>query len=159
MNTQLDDMYRDVILDHYRFPRGKKVLARFDIQAEGMNPACGDEISLQVAVEDKKVVDLHVDCRGCAISVASGSMLAEISKGKTIEELKELAAIVKKMLKGEPVTLPKNFGDLDALQGVKQFPVRVKCALLAWVTLISGISSYENGNKNGSVVASTENMD
>lgn len=158
MNTQLDDMYRDVILDHYRFPRGKKALNHFDIQAEGMNPACGDEIAMELELENNKVKDLHVDCRGCAISVASGSMLAEISKGKTIEELKELSAIVKKMLKGEPVTLPKQFGDLDALQGVKQFPVRIKCALLAWVTLISGISNYEQGIKTAAS-ASTENMD
>lgn len=158
MSTQLDDMYRDVILDHYRFPRGKKALSHFDIQAEGMNPACGDEINLEVELDNGKVKDLHVDCRGCAISVASGSMLAEISKGKSIEELKEFAAIVKKMLKGESVTLPKNFGDLDALQGVKQFPVRIKCALLAWVTLISGIKNYEEGVKNTAAV-STENMD
>lgn len=156
MSEQLDDMYRDIILDHYRSPRGKKPISKTDIASEGMNPACGDEIDMQVEMTDGKVKGIHVNCRGCAISVASGSMLAEIAKGKTLEELSRIAEVVRKMLKGELDKVPDDLGDIDALKGVRNFPVRVKCALLSWVTLIDGLTRYKDGKGTEVKAISTE---
>ncbi len=156
MNDQLDDMYRDIILDHYRSPRGKKPVDTVDISSEGMNPSCGDEIDMQVELGDGLIKDIHVNCRGCAISVASGSMLAEISKGKSLDELIEIAEVVKKMLKGELKEIPEELGDIDALQGVKQFPVRIKCALLSWVIFLEGVKNYKEGIKDEKTSVSTE---
>ena len=103
MSDQLDDMYRDVILDHYRSPRGKNPLPRVDIHSDGSNPACGDELDMDVQMDGDVVRDVHVSCKGCAISVASGSMLAEIVKGRPLSEVKRIAELVRKMLKGEEV--------------------------------------------------------
>ena len=157
MNDQLDDMYREIILDHYRAPRGKNKLKVFDFHSDGSNPSCGDELEMDVQVGDGVVKNIHVGCKGCAISVASGSMLAEIVKGKPIGEVKRIAGLVKKMLKGEDVEIPEDIEDIDALQGVRKFPVRIKCALLAWVTLIEGIENYEkNPNNVSETTVSTE---
>lgn len=156
MSGTLDDMYRDIIMDHYRSPRGKKPLEKADVVSDGTNPSCGDEITLQVALDNGTVKDVHVDCRGCAISIASGSMLAEVIKGKTIEEAKRIAGIVKKMLKGEKTDVPDDLGDLDALQGVRNFPVRIKCALLAWVTFMEGIKNHESGSSTRTSVSTED---
>jgi nitrogen fixation NifU-like protein len=158
MSGSLDDMYREIILDHYRSPRGKKPIGRIDITSAGSNPSCGDELELELEIENEKVKDVHVDCRGCAISVASGSMLAELVKGKTIDEVKKTAEAVHKMLKGEDSDLPEDSEDLEALQGVRNFPVRVKCALLAWVTFIQGIKNWEEGTISNKST-STENSE
>ena len=147
MSGRLDEMYREIILDHFRAPRGKDPLTRADIKSGGSNPACGDELQMEVAFDGDTVGDIHVDCKGCAISVASGSMLAEIVKGRSIEEAKRIAGLVKAMLRGEEVEIPDDLEDLDALAGVKQFPVRIKCALLAWVTFIESLEDFQrNGN-------------
>jgi len=159
MSDPLDDMYRDIILDHFRSPRGKKKIDNANITSEGQNPSCGDEIDVQLRTQDGKVEDVHVSCQGCAISVASGSMLAELIKGKSLAEVTHIAELVRKMLKGELDELPKELeelGDIDALQGVKQFPVRIKCALLSWITLIEGVKNFENGNSDKTSFASTE---
>jgi nitrogen fixation protein NifU and related proteins len=158
MSGSLDDMYREIILDHYRSPRGNRPIGRIDITSAGSNPSCGDELNLELEIEDEKVKDVHVDCRGCAISVASGSMLAELVKGKTIDEVKRTAEAVRRMLKGEHADLPEDSEDLEALQGVRNFPVRVKCALLAWVTFIQGIKNWEAGTIT-SKTTSTENTE
>ena len=159
MNESLDEMYRDIILDHYRSPRGKKPLEKTDIASEGHNPSCGDEIDVELQVDDDTVKDVHVHCQGCAISVASGSMLAEIIKGKTLAEAFRIAELVKKILKGEKTEIPEDLGDLDALKGVRQFPVRIKCALLSWVTLMEGLKNYKGGQRGGKSSISTEDDD
>lgn len=156
MSEPLDDMYRDIIMDHFRSPRGKKLLQQVDIESQGSNPACGDELEMQVELDEGSVKDIHVGCRGCAISVASGSMLAEIIKGRPLEEARRIAELVRKMLKGEDVDLPDDLGDIDALQGVRQFPVRIKCALLSWVTLIEGLNSFERGQAKTDTPSTTE---
>ncbi len=156
MSEPLDDMYRDIILDHYRSPRGRKPLEKANVTSDGSNPSCGDEISLQVELDNGTVKDIHVDCRGCAISVASASMLAEVIKGKSIGHAKKIAEVVKKMLKGEKTDISDDLGDLDALQGVRNFPVRIKCALLAWVTFMEGIKNYEKGHGDVHTRVSTE---
>ncbi|HWR82369.1 MAG TPA: SUF system NifU family Fe-S cluster assembly protein [Candidatus Deferrimicrobium sp.] len=155
MSGALDDMYRDIIMDHYRSPRGRKPLERADVTSDGSNPSCGDEIQLEVELNDDTVKDVHVDCRGCAISVASGSMLAEVIKGKSLAEARRIAEHVRKMLRGESIEMADDLSDLTALQGVRNFPVRVKCALLAWITLMEGIKSHENG-RSATPHASTE---
>ena len=152
----LDDMYRDVILDHYRYPRGRKPIEKKDFSSIGHNPACGDDITIQIALENGNISEIFADCKGCAISTASGSIMAEYIKGKAVVEVKQIAQNVRQMLKGEPCELPEDMGDIDALEGVKNFPVRIKCALLAWITLIEGIGNYESGHADEVVVVSTE---
>lgn len=155
-NKSLDELYREIILDHYRAPRGKKPLEQADISSDGQNPSCGDEISLKLRMDNGTVEDISVDCQGCAISVASGSMLAEYTKGKSAEEVIKLAEVVKKMLKGEQAELPSEYEDLDALKGVRNFPVRIKCALLAWVTLLEGLKNYQDGSSESAATVTTE---
>jgi len=154
----LGELYREIILDHYRSPRGQKEITDPDIVNEGQNPVCGDEIEMKVRMKGDIVDDLGIHCAGCAISVASGSMLSEIAKGKSIPELKKIAAAIKAMLTGGEVDKEIDLGelsDVEVLEGVRQFPVRVKCALLAWVTLIEGLERYENG-QSGSEAATTD---
>ncbi len=147
MGEQLDEMYRDIILEHYRFPRGQKKILSPDIINEGHNPVCGDEIEIKVKMAKDKIETVSVDCAGCAISTASGSMLAEICEGKTIAEVKKIAEIVKALLKGEEFDKNIDIGDIEALRGVKKFPVRVKCALLSWTTLVDAIDARETGKQ------------
>jgi len=156
MSNSLDELYREIILDHYRAPRGKKPVDKIDISSDGQNPSCGDEIAVEVTMDDGTVKDVHVDCKGCAISVASGSMLAEYTKGKSLDEVKRIADAVKKMLKGGEDEIPPELEDLDALKGVRKFPVRIKCALLAWMTLVEGLKNYENGKSGSTSKVSTE---
>ena len=110
----------------------------------------------QVELDNGTVNDIHVDCRGCAISVASASMMAEVIKGKSIEHARKIAEVVKKMLKGEDTDIPDDLGDLDALRGVRNFPVRIKCALLAWVTFMEGLKNHEKGHGDVHTSVSTE---
>ena len=145
MAEPLDELYRDIIMDHYRYPRGRKDIPDADIRNEGQNPVCGDEISVALKFANDTVEDISVECAGCAISVASGSMLADIIKGKTISEVKIIANTIRAILKGEEPPSNLELGDLAALAGVKNFPVRVKCALLSWTTLIDAIDAAEKG--------------
>ncbi len=144
MNSNLDDLYRDIVMDHYKSPRGRNDIQNADIVNEGKNPVCGDEIEVSMKVDGGRVDDISVQCMGCAISVASGSMLAETIKGKSVDEVKKIARAVKAILKGEKPPDDIELGDLEALEGVKKFPVRIKCALLSWSTLIDGLEAWEN---------------
>jgi len=154
MTENLDDLYRDIIMDHYKYPRGKKRLDEADVTSEGKNPVCGDEIEMMLKLKGDKIDDVSIECLGCAISVASGSMLADTIRGKSISEVKKIAAAIKAILKGEKPDDNFDLGDLEALEGVKKFPVRIKCALLSWTTLMEGLENWENGKKSS--VASTE---
>ncbi|MCP4582938.1 MAG: SUF system NifU family Fe-S cluster assembly protein [candidate division Zixibacteria bacterium] len=157
MSDNLRDLYRDIIMDHYRYPRGKKEIDDASVKSEGKNPSCGDEIKLSLKIDDDRVKEVSVSCQGCAISVASGSILSELVVEKDLDEVKKIARIVKSMLKGEedPDLGKLEMGDLEALQGVKDFPVRIKCALLSWTTLIEGIESWQNSEEFE--VSTTEN--
>lgn len=154
MPENLDDLYRDIIMDHYKYPRGRKKLKDATITNEGKNPVCGDEIEVSVKINDKKIEDVSVECLGCAISVASGSMLADALKGKTIDEVKKIARAVREILKGERPEEEIDLGELEALEGVRKFPVRIKCALLSWTTLIDALTAVENGEPGS--VSTTE---
>ena len=138
----LDELYREVILDHYRNPRRKGALDGDHIHAEGQNPSCGDEFALDLRVAGDVVEDVAIQGIGCSISQASGSMMAEALIGKTLDEVALLTADFKRMMGivdgDNPVDESKPgsvLGDLEALQGVRKFPVRVKCADLPWTTL------------------------
>ncbi|RKX22431.1 MAG: SUF system NifU family Fe-S cluster assembly protein [Candidatus Zixiibacteriota bacterium] len=155
MAEELDEMYRDIIMEHYRYPRGHEKILNPDIINEGHNPVCGDEIEIKLKMDKDKIETVSVNCAGCAISTASGSMLAEICEGKTIAEVKKIAAIVKALLKGEEFDENIEIGDIEALQGVKKFPVRVKCALLSWTTLVDAINTRETGATEKRLTAST----
>lgn len=129
----LDDLYREVILDHYSHPRNKGTVDPADIVREGANPLCGDEIRVSLRLRDGLVEDVRFDGKGCSISQASASMMTELIKGKRVEEAERLIGALKAMMHGED--LIEGLGDLEALQGVRKFPVRVKCATLGWITL------------------------
>lgn len=143
--VNLDDLYRDVVMDHYRSPRGRQELAAPDVANDGQNPLCGDEIHLELKLDGGKVGKVRADSHGCAISVASGSMMAEMLEGMTREQARELAQTFKKMMHGDPVPAGLDLGDLKALEGVRKFPVRIKCALLPWTTLTDALDAHEHG--------------
>jgi nitrogen fixation NifU-like protein len=143
----LDEIYRDVVLDHYRSPRGRKALDHADATADGQNPLCGDEVRIQIIFDGDRIKDVAVNGQGCSISIASGSMLAELLPGKTRAEAEKILDAFKAMMHGEPLPEDLDLGDLDALTGVQKFPVRVKCALLAWTTLADALKSAGSGEE------------
>ncbi|MBP7148240.1 MAG: SUF system NifU family Fe-S cluster assembly protein [Acidobacteria bacterium] len=134
-SDELDDLYRETILDHYRAPRGAKPLPRPDLAEDGLNPLCGDEVTVQLAMQDGRISDISVQSRGCSISVASGSLLAQQLKGLTVGEAERVLAAFKALMHGDEPPPDVDLGDIEVLGGVRNFPVRVKCALLPWTTL------------------------
>jgi nitrogen fixation NifU-like protein len=138
MADPFDDLYRDLILDHYRRPRNHGEIAGAAIRVEGMNPVCGDEIHLDMNVTDGRISDIGFWGVGCSISQSSASMLTERLKGRAIDEARLVTAKVRAMLVDG--ALPDSeLGDLEALEGVAKLPVRVKCALLCWNVLEQGL--------------------
>ena len=143
-NTNLDQLYRSVIMDHYKNPRNKGSLAEDSVTIDMNNPTCGDRIHLTLKVEDGIVKDAKFDGEGCSISMSSASMMTQIVKGKKIEEALELADIFSKMMLGEEFDVDKyDLGDVEALQGVAKFPARIKCATLAWKAMEKGVKEGE----------------
>jgi nitrogen fixation NifU-like protein len=146
----VEELYREVILDHYRNPRHKGTLAAPAVHAEGNNPSCGDEFAIDLLLEDGVVSDVAISGQGCSISQASGSMMADAITGATIDEVQDLASKFKRMMsieEGENPVDPERpgsvLGDLEALQGVRKFPVRIKCADLPWATLADALQQAE----------------
>lgn len=137
----LDELYREIILDHYKNPRGRGHLDPPKIVQEGMNPLCGDEITLELRINDGTIDDIKFSGQGCSISQASASMLVEAVRGKPIEEVQSLLRQVLAMLRGEIEPDEEQFGEIAYLAGVRKFPVRVKCATLAWHTLEEALQS------------------
>lgn len=133
---QLDDLYRRVIMDHYKTPRNHGKLEDDAVTVELNNPTCGDRISLQMKITDGKVQDARFMGEGCSISLASASMMTDAVKGKTLDEAIALADQFSSLMKGEPVEF--EYEDLEALSGVNKFPARIKCATLAWNALRKG---------------------
>lgn len=131
---QLDDLYRQVIMDHYQHPRNRGELTDDAISVDMRNPSCGDEITLQLQVDDGIVSDVRFRGAGCSISMASASMMTEAIKGQPVAEALAMAQSFRGMMKGERVD-PDALGELEALQGVSKFPARIKCATLAWQAL------------------------
>ncbi len=135
------ELYREVIMDHFRSPRYGPPLSEPEARAEGVNPLCGDELTLTLRVREGVVVDVGADSKGCSISQASASMLAEAVKGKSLDEVHALIEQVSAMLTDRPHEPLDEDEDLAALSGVKNYPVRVKCALLPWATLKQALSN------------------
>ena len=133
----LDELYQDVLLDHYRNPRRTRRLESPDAEVDAVNPFCGDEIHLQLLMGDGRVSRISVTGQGCSISQAAGSLLAEIVDGKTAGEARELRELFRRLMTGEELTDEQadRLEDNLALQGVRRFPVRIKCALLPWSAL------------------------
>ena len=167
----LDQLYKEIILDHYRNPRNQGELPPPATKTEGFNPLCGDEIEVYVLVEDGQVVDISIGGQGCSISQASASMMSAAVKGKSVDEALALSDKFKAMMSipdagdsdtndvdvadakasASPADLgavaggaegpDREMGELSALQGVKKFPVRIKCATLSWNTLLEAIEN------------------
>lgn len=135
MMENLDSLYREVILDHFQNPRHHGTLAHPSVSVDGKNPLCGDEITLQLIVDGDVIREVAWSGKGCAISQASVSVLTENVVGKTISEARGMIENVKGVMKGAVDAESLDMGDLEALAGVRQFPVRIKCALLGWTTL------------------------
>jgi nitrogen fixation NifU-like protein len=134
-SAELGALYQEMILDHYRRPRNKGTLEKPDVSVEMKNPDCGDEIELQVAFDRDCVCDLRFSSRGCSISQASASMMTQLVKGKTTEEIDAIRKQFRELMLGQAPADDAKLGSLRALSGVAKFPGRVKCALLAWNAL------------------------
>ena len=143
---ELDELYRELILDHYKSPRHHTKLAHADVVAEGYNPVCGDEVEMELVFDGETLVDIGVIGRGCSISQASGSMMSDVVQGKDIAEIRRLSGEFTRMMTEPDGTVPEDLGDLEALQGAAKFAARVKCATLAWHTLADGIAQHEQGD-------------
>ncbi|MFJ7668371.1 Fe-S cluster assembly sulfur transfer protein SufU [Lysinibacillus sp. NPDC097195] len=137
--NNLDQLYRSVIMDHYKNPRNKGSLETDAVTIDMNNPTCGDRIHLTLKVNDGVVEDAKFDGEGCSISMSSASMMTQIIKGKKVEEALELADIFSKMMMGEDYSDKYDLEDVEALQGVSQFPARIKCATLAWKAMEKGV--------------------
>ncbi len=168
--TGLEDLYREIILDHYRSPRNRGELPSPPAQrVEGFNPLCGDEVVVYVQVQDGTVHDIRFAGQGCSISQSSASLMSAAVKGKTVAEARDLIRTFKAMMSVHEARLgdgadgtaaangsgdegpdavvadPESLGELAALQGVVKFPVRIKCATLSWNTLAQGLDDAEEG--------------
>ena len=134
---QLDDLYRRVIMDHYKNPRNRGSFDNEAVTINLNNPTCGDRITLQMQVEEGKVKAAKFQGEGCSISLSSASMLTDAVKGKSLEEALQMAEKFSGLMKGESVEF--DYEDIEALSGVNKFPARIKCATLAWNALRKGI--------------------
>lgn len=134
---QLDDLYRRVIMDHYKNPRNRGSFEGDAVTINLNNPTCGDRISLAMKVEDGIVKDAKFTGEGCSISLSSASMMTDAVKGKTFEEALKMAENFSGLMKGENVEF--EYEDIEALSGVNKFPARIKCAMLAWNALRKGV--------------------
>ncbi len=138
VENQMDELYREVILDHYRKPRNRGELGEATHRLEGMNPVCGDEIYLDVQVGDGRLAGMAFRGQGCSISQSSASMMTQRLVGRTIDEARAVTKDVRAMLV-DGLVPSGDVGDLEALAGVAKFPARVKCALLCWNVLQQAI--------------------
>jgi nitrogen fixation NifU-like protein len=132
----LKDLYRDIIVDHNRHPRNFREMADADRRADGFNPLCGDKLTVYVRLDGDRIVDVSFHGSGCAISVASASLLTESIKGKTVTDAERLFEQMHRLLTRDDAGIDvDSLGKLGALSGVREFPARVKCASLCWHTL------------------------
>jgi nitrogen fixation protein NifU and related proteins len=131
----LDDIYKEVILDHYKRPRNKRELGDHAVSCTKNNPLCGDEITVFAQVSDGSIRDLTFQGAGCSISQSSASMMTEAVAGKTVDDALGMVAEFRGMMAGDVEPTEERFGDLVALKGVVKYPIRIKCAVLAWDVL------------------------
>ncbi|WP_433744212.1 Fe-S cluster assembly sulfur transfer protein SufU [Falsibacillus pallidus] len=141
--NNLDALYRQVIMDHYKNPRNKGSLEDGSLTVDMNNPTCGDRIHLTMTVKDGKVEEAKFDGEGCSISMASASMMTQAIKGKDVETAYKMAEIFSDMMQGKEYDDDIDLGDIEALQGVSKFPARIKCATLAWKAMEKGLKENE----------------
>jgi nitrogen fixation NifU-like protein len=143
--SELSELYQQVILDHNKKPRNFHKLPAANHTAEGFNPLCGDQLTVYLLLEDDGVKDISFEGSGCAISKAAASMMTQAVKGKSKEQAEQLFSEFHKMVTGEldEKTTPNNLGHLEIFSGVREFPVRVKCATLAWHTMQAALNNKE----------------
>ena len=139
-SNNLDQLYRQVIMDHYKNPRNKGSIEDGALTIDMNNPTCGDRIHLTIQVEDGKVKDAKFDGEGCSISMSSASMMTQAIKGKSVNEALKLSEIFSDMMLGKDYDDSIDLGDIEALAGVSKFPARIKCATLAWKAMEKGVS-------------------
>ncbi len=137
--SELDELYREIIIDHYRSPRHRGHLSAPSASHEGLNPLCGDEVTVEVALDGSTLGEIAYSGSGCSISQSSASMMTEAVAGKSLAETRSLIADFTAMMRGDESIDPDALGDLEALSGVRKFPVRIKCATLAWHTLAEAL--------------------
>lgn len=143
-SNNLDSLYRQVIMDHYKNPRNRGEFEGDSLKINMNNPTCGDRIQLQMKVEDGKIADAKFVGEGCSISLSSASMMTQTVKGKTVEEALGLSDVFSAIMQGKDYDHEKyDLGDIEALQGVCKFPARIKCATLAWKAMEKGLNEEE----------------
>jgi nitrogen fixation protein NifU and related proteins len=140
LTSELRDLYQEVIVDHAKHPRNFRKPAGANRTAEGVNPLCGDKVILYLEVEDGVVRDIGFQGSGCAISTASASMMTEAVKSKSLDEVRALAERFHELLTAAPDADAPELGKLEAFAGVREFPVRVKCATLVWHSLLAALA-------------------
>ena len=141
-SAEIAALYQELILDHYRKPRNKGTLENADATIEMRNPLCGDEVDLQVIYNGDSIGDVKFSGRGCSISQASASMMTQMIKGKSREEIDAIRTKFRELIMGDMAAAEdKSLGSLRALSGVSKFPARVKCALLAWNALETALEN------------------
>jgi len=139
----LDDIYKEVILDHYKSPRNKRDLPGAELTGSQNNPLCGDEITVFAHAEDGSIADVSFQGAGCSISQSSASMMTEAVQGKTVGQARILAEDFRGMMAGDVEPDEDEFGDLVALKGVVKYPIRIKCAVLAWDVLQEALETAD----------------
>lgn len=142
--NNLDQLYRTVIMDHYKNPRNKGSLEDGSVTIDMNNPTCGDRIHLTMQVSNGLVENAKFDGEGCSISMSSASMMTQAVKGKTVEEALKLSTIFSDMMLGQGHDESIDLGDIEALSGVTKFPARIKCATLAWKAMEKGVEKDTN---------------
>jgi nitrogen fixation NifU-like protein len=133
--STLDELYREIILEHYRSPKRKHHLDQHNRHADGANPLCGDRIEVEARVDDDTLLDVGFVGQGCSISQASASLMSDYVAGKSVEEALAAVGAFQRMMTSGEAPAGVDLGDIEALLGVAKFPVRVKCASLGWKTL------------------------
>ncbi|TYR80031.1 SUF system NifU family Fe-S cluster assembly protein [Priestia megaterium] len=141
--NNLDTLYRQVIMDHYKNPRNRGSLGDDTVHINMNNPTCGDRIELSLKVENGKVIDAKFEGEGCSISMSSASMMTQAIKGQEVEQVIQMAHIFSDMMQGKEYDDSIDLGDIEALQGVAKFPARIKCATLAWKAMEKGLSEQQ----------------
>ncbi len=143
--AELSELYREVIIDHYRSPRHRGSLPSPTVTREGLNPLCGDEITIDLQIQGDVISDVTFHGAGCSISQSSASMMTDAIMGRTLAEAQALFRDFTAMMQGSDEIDPESLGDLEALSGVRKFPVRVKCATLGWHTLEEALQAVRKG--------------
>jgi nitrogen fixation protein NifU and related proteins len=152
MIEQLDELYRDVILEHFKNPTHAGAIPEAQIKVDGANPLCGDELTFHIKLDGGTCQAVRFRGKGCAISQAAASMLATQTEGKPVAEVRQLISAMKALMQGQEPAATVDLGDLEALAGVRKFPVRIKCAALSWNVIEQGLNDYKQpptGDVNG----------